>query len=119
MNFFSQLSQAAPLPATIITPGPVGAESHVHIIGANGPTGSTGPSAPQFDNDSDDLPEIPFTFEQEQNLLLKMNNQQSATIEELQKRIQQLEKELLEKPFPPVCYIKCSHCLELEKDAKN
>lgn len=117
MNFFSQLSQTAPLPATIITPGPVGVESDVHVIGANGPTG---PSAPKFDNDSDDdLPEVPFTFEQEQNLLLKMNNQQSATIEELQKRIQQLEKELLEKPVPAICYIKCSHCLEEEKDAKN
>ena len=108
MNFFNQ---AAPLPATIITPGPVGVESVVHVIGANGPTG---PSAPKFD-----LPEVPFTLEQEQNLLLKMNQEQGKTIEELQKRIQELEKELREKPVPPICYIKCSHCLEEEKDAKN
>ena len=67
MSFFDT-HHFTPAPATIITPGPVGVESVVHVIGANGPTG---PSAPKFDNDSDD--DLPLTFDQEQNLLMKMN----------------------------------------------
>jgi hypothetical protein len=118
MDFYNQLNRNASLPATIITPpGPVGVELDVRVIGANGPTGS---SAPKIDNDSDcDLPDIPFTFEQEQNLLLKMNDEQSTTIDYLQKRLLELEKQLRERPVPPICYIRCSHCQEEEKDSKK
>jgi len=43
-----------------------------------------------------------------------MNEQQSKTIAELQARIAVLEKELVEKPVPAVCYVKCSHCMEAD-----
>ena len=113
MSFFDT-HHFTPAPATIITPGPVGVESVVHVIGANGPTG---PSAPKFDNDSDD--DLPLTVDQEQNLLMKMNQEQGKTIEELQTRIKALERELITKPVPPICYIKCSHCQEEDKVDKK
>ena len=43
-----------------------------------------------------------------------MNEQQGKTIGELQARIVALEKELVEKPVPAVCYVKCSHCIEAD-----
>lgn len=97
---------SAQLPATTITPpGPVGEPSDIQIVGANGSRGDTGPS------ESDDPPPV-FTFEQEQSLLIKMNEQQGKTIEELQKRVKHLEQQLLERPVPPICYIRCAHCHE-------
>ena len=86
----------------------------VDVIGANGPTGPSGPVVtPDSDSDDDDLP-VALSFYQEQNLLLRMNEQQSKTIAELQARIAVLEKELVEKPVPAVCYVKCSHCMEAD-----
>lgn len=41
-----------------------------------------------------------------------MNEQQGKTIEELQKRVKHLEQQLLERPVPPICYIRCAHCHE-------
>lgn len=115
MSFFTNHFAAAPVPtpapATIITPGPVGVPAPYETIGANGPAGPNGVAAPiADDSDSDGLPEIPLTFDQEQNLLMKMNEQQAKTIEELMVRIKALEKELVEKPVPAMCYIKCDHC---------
>ena len=88
----------------------------VDVIGANGPTGPSGPSGPAVtpDSDSDDDLPVALSFDQEQHLLLRMNEQQSKTIGELQARIAVLEKELVEKPVAPVCYVKCSHCLEAD-----
>ena len=102
---------AAPAPATIITPpGPIGVvDLPIETLGANGPTGTN--VSPRAANDID---ELPFSFDQEQRLLMKMNEQQGKTIEELMTRIKVLEKELLEKPVPPICYIKCAHCYESE-----
>ena len=85
----------------------------VDVIGANGPTGPSG-LAVTFDSDSDDDLPVALSFDQEQHLLLRMNEQQSKTIGELQARIAVLEKELVEKPVAPVCYVKCSHCLEAD-----
>lgn len=85
-----------------------GVERGVDVIGANGSTGCH-----QADDSDDDLP-VTLSFDQEQNLLLRMNEQQSKTIGELQARIAHLEKELVEKPVAPVCYVKCPHCVEEE-----
>jgi hypothetical protein len=101
-----------PIPATIVTPsGPVGVETHYETLGANGPTGTNvAPNSPRAANE--ELSEVPFTFDAEQRLLMKMNEQQGKTIEELMERIKVLEKELVEKPVPPICYVKCPHCYE-------
>jgi len=90
------------VPATLAK----GVDRPVDVIGMNGPTGAA--VTPDSDSD-DDLP-IALSFDQEQHLLLRMNEQQGKTIGELQARIAALEKELVEKPVAPVCYIKCSHC---------
>ena len=87
-----------------------GVERPVDVIGMNGPTGTA--VTPDSDSD-DDLP-IALSFDQEQHLLLRMNEQQGETISELQARIAVLEKELVEKPVAPICYVKCSHCLEAD-----
>ena len=106
MSFFDT-HHFTPAPATIITPsGPTGLSNEIHTIGSTG-----------YDSDSDG--DVPLSVEQEQNLLMKMNEEQGKTIEELQTRIKALEKELITKPVPPICYIKCSHCQEEEKDSKN
>ena len=88
--------------------GPQGVDRPLDVIGANGPTGTA--VAPDSD---DDLP-VALSFDQEQHLLLRMNEQQGKTIGELQARIAALEKELIEKPVAPVCYVKCSHCMEAD-----
>jgi hypothetical protein len=85
-----------------------GVDHPVDVIGANGSTGC------HQDDDSDDDVPVTLSFDQEQHLLLRMNDQQSKTIGELQARIARLEKELVEKPVAPVCYIKCSHCVDEE-----
>lgn len=90
--------------------GPQGVERPVDVIGANGTTGCN--VTPDSDSD-DDLP-VALSFDQEQHLLLRMNEQQGKTIGELQARIAALEKELIEKPVPAVCYVKCSHCMEAD-----
>lgn len=88
------------LPATIITPdGPTGVGAPIETLGANGATGTSEPPAV-------------FTFDQEQNLLIRMNEQQGKTIAELLEKIKSLEKQLVEKPVPPICYVKCAHCVE-------
>lgn len=80
---------------------------------AEGPTGAY--VSVNSDEESDDVPDVPLTFDQETNLLVRMNEQQSKTICELQERIARLEKELVEKPIAPVCYIKCAHCAEQDR----
>lgn len=104
MSFFSNSFFAAPAPAATLPDlsGPV--EPNVIIHGPTGP-------APDSD---DDVPDVPLTFDQETNLLARMNEQQSKTIADLQKRIEELEKEVLAKPIPPVCYVKCAHCRDEE-----
>jgi hypothetical protein len=93
-------------PATIITPpGPTGVSNEIHTIHT------------MVDSDSDS--DAPFTSDQEQSLLMKMNEEQGKTIEELQTRIKALEKELVEKPVPAICYINCSHCQEEKKADKK
>jgi len=86
----------------------VGVERPVDVIGMNGPTGTA------VTPDSDDDVPIALSFDQEQRLLFRMNEQQGKTIGELQARIAALEKELIEKPVAPICYVKCSHCLEAD-----
>lgn len=110
-QFFSQPSQSLP-----DLSGPVGVEQNVIVIGANGPTGPASfAKPPPPATDEDDIPDVPLTFDQETNLLVRMNEQQGKTIGELQARIAALEKELVEKPVAPICYIKCKHCLDDEK----
>ena len=107
MSFFDT-HHFTPAPATIITPsGPTGLSNEIHTIG----------STVNYDSDSDG--DVALTFDQEQNLLMKMNQEQGKTIEELQTRIKALEKELIAKPVPPICYIKCSHCQEEDKVDKK
>ena len=101
-NPLSRMMSSAP---AIIAEQAKGVDRPVDVIGMNGPTGS----AVTPDSDDDDLPAT-LSFDQEQHLLLRMNEQQSKTIGELQARIAVLEKELVEKPVAPICYIKCSHC---------
>lgn len=93
--------------------GPRGVERPADVIGMNGPTGPSGPAVTPDSDSDDDLP-VALSFDQEQHLLLRMNEQQSKTIGELQARIAALVKELIEKPVAPVCYVKCSHCLEAD-----
>ena len=93
------------VPATLAK----GVDRPVDVIGANGPTGTAVIPESDDSESDDDLP-IALSFDQEQHLLLRMNEQQGKTIGELQARIAALEKELIEKPVAPVCYIKCSHC---------
>jgi len=118
MSFFSNSFFAAPAPAATLPDlsGPVGPESNVTVIGANGPTGpaSFAKPPPPADDEKDDVPDVPLTFDQETNLLVRMNEQQSKTIADLQKRVEELEKEVLAKPIPPVCYVKCAHCRDEE-----
>lgn len=85
-----------------------GVDRPVDVIGMNGSTGC------HVAADSDDDLPIALSFDQEQHLLLRMNEQQGKTIGELQARIATLEKQLIEKPVPAVCYVKCSHCLEAD-----
>lgn len=87
-----------------------GVDRPVDVIGMNGSTGCNVTA----DSDSDDDLPATLSFDQEQRLLLRMNEQQGKTIGELQARIAALEKELVEKPVPAVCYIKCSHCAEAD-----
>jgi hypothetical protein len=113
MSFFNNHFASQPLPATIITPtGAVGVEEPQYVtLGANGPTGTNSIHENNAESD-DELPAGPLSFDQEQHLLMKMNEQQGKTIEELMARIKVLEKELVEKPVPPICYVKCPHCYE-------
>jgi len=130
-HFGQSQAQPQPLPATIITPiGPTGLSNEVITIGANGYFDN---SYLLSDDDKKELaeldkkdPDIAFTPEQEMKLLIKMNEQQGMTIEQLngvladqKKRIEILEKELVEKPIPPICYVSCSHCYEEEKQSKK
>jgi len=107
-NPLSRMMSSAP--AIIEEQRATGVERGVDIIGMNGTTGTA--VAPDVDSDDEKIPDVPLTFDQETNLLVRMNEQQSKTIGELQARIAQLEKELVEKPVPPICYIKCLHCME-------
>jgi len=92
------------LPATIITPdGPTGVNAPIETLGANGATGAS--------EQQEEEPPTVFTFDQEQNLLIRMNEQQGKTIEELLAKIKILEQQLVEKPVPPICYVKCAHCV--------
>jgi len=108
---FAPAPVTTPAPATIVAPGPMGVPTSYETLGANGPTG-TSPPSPRATQEDSELPEVPFTFDSEQRLLMKMNDQQGKTIEELMERIKVLEKALVEKPILPVCYVKCSHCYE-------
>jgi hypothetical protein len=112
MSFFNNPFFSAPAPVIPDLSGPVGVvEPYVNVIGANGPTGPASfAKPPPPATNEDDVPDVPLTFDQETNLLVRMNEQQGKTIEELQKRVEELEKEVLAKPIPPVCYIKCPHC---------
>lgn len=85
--------------------------------------------------ESDDIENAPFSFDQEVNLLCKMNENQMETINTLQKNVERLtllNKELLENIAglekrcnilqselieavmnkPAVCYVSCDHCRE-------
>jgi hypothetical protein len=75
----------------------------IETLGANGTTGTA---------EQNDEPPAVFTFDQEQNLLIRMNEQQGKTIEELLAKIKVLEQQLVEKPVPPICYVKCAHCVD-------
>ena len=108
MPFFANSFFAAPAPAPLPDlSGPVG--SNGIIAGPTGPASFAKPPPPA-DDEKDDVPDVPLTFDQETNLLIRMNEQQSKTIADLQKRVEELEKEVLAKPIAPVCYVKCAHC---------
>jgi hypothetical protein len=127
MSYPAPFGRVESLPATIITPsGPIGVSNEINFVGANGTTGTFQNSVSDLkkvdeesDDDEPESPDIPLTFDQEQNLLMRMNEQQGKTIEELQKRIKALEKELVEKPIPPICYVSCPHCYEEDKQVKK
>ena len=111
MSFFSQSLFTAPTASLPDLSSPV--EQNVIVAGPTGPASFAKPPSPA-DDEKDDVPDVPLTFDQETNLLVRMNEQQSKTIADLQKRVEELEKEVLVKPTPPVCYIKCAHCREEE-----
>jgi len=90
--------------------------------------------------DDFDLDDVPFSFDQEIEILCRMNEQQMATIDELQqklktteadrdflmdavksleKRVDILQKELIEiaQSKPATCYVSCEHCRE-DKNAE-
>jgi adenine specific DNA methylase Mod len=93
------------------------------------------------DSDDDfDLEDVPFSFDQEIEILCRMNEQQMETIDELQKkldasekdkefliesvkmlekRIDVLQKELIEavQNKPATCFVACEHCRD-DKDSE-
>lgn len=92
-------------------------------------------------DDDSDLENVPFSFDQQINILCSMNAEQMNTIDELQKKlelqeadnkflittvkdlerkIESLQKELVlaVQNQPATCYISCSHCKDEETGAE-